>query len=270
MTMTEDVTTNNIIPRLLEQGIYAVTPRQLAAFFTLPIARAYYLIHELEARGWIVGVEKGKYIVAGFEPYRVMTNPFYIASSLVTPSYVSFISALHRYSLTEQVPFTVFIATTARHKPVIFQRYTFQYVRLQPHKFFGYSKEIQADLPVLMAHPEKAIVDSLDQIRYHYGGGVQDIVKALYRGSHDSTIDLGRLVDYALLMKNKSLAARLGYLARLAVIPGLEIERLKEALPAGLVPLDPSRPHSSQWNTEWMINVNIEQEELLDFLEGVR
>lgn len=270
MQKAEDLTTNNIVARLLERGIYAVTPRQLATLFTLPSPRADYLIRKLEERGWIVGVEKGKYLVVGFEPYRVMTNLFFVASSLVTPSYVSFISALHRYGLTEQAPFTVFMATTVRHKPVAFDQYTFQYIKMRPHTFFGYTKEIEGELPILIAQPEKAIVDSLDQLRYRYGGGVEDIAKALYRGSQDSTLDLERLVSYALLMKNKSLSARLGHLARIAGIRSPEIDHLKEALPKSFALLDPARPGATVWNAEWKINVNVGQEELLDFREGVR
>jgi predicted transcriptional regulator of viral defense system len=270
MAITRDVTTNNIVARLLERGIYAVTPRQLAGLFALPAARAYYLIQELEQRGWIVRIEKGKYVVVGFEPQRVLTSPFYVACSLVTPSYISFISALHRFRLTEQVPFTVLVATTVKHKAVTFDHYTFQYVRFKPHKFFGYSREMDGDLPVLIAHPEKAVVDSLDQIRYRYGGGIDDMAKALYRGAQDGTIDLPRLVDYALQMRNKSVCARLGYLARVVAISSPDIERLKEALPRGFVPLDPTRPHTSEWNAEWKININMSRDELLAFREGVR
>lgn len=270
MQNSKNLTTNNIIAYLLEHGIYTLTPRELATLLQVPLPRAYYLVQKLKARSWITEIEKGRYLVVGFEPYRVSTHPFFVAVSLVTPSYVSFITALNHYGLTEQVPFTLFVATTLRHNPILFGQYTFRYVHLKPPKFFGYSKQMDGDLPVLIADPEKALVDSLDQIRYHYGGGVEDITKALSRGSQSTTLDLAKLVDYALQMRNKSLSARLGYLARLVEIQSPEIERLKQFLPKGFILLDPARPLTSQWNAEWKINVNVSREELFDFVEGVR
>jgi predicted transcriptional regulator of viral defense system len=265
-----ELTTNSIVPYLLERGIYTLTPRQLATLVQVPLPRAYYLVQKLKARGWIMEVEKGHYLVVGFEPYRVTTHPFFVAVSLVTPSYVSYITALNHFGLTEQVPFTIFVASTIRHNPIRFGQYTFRYVHLKPSKFFGYSKYMEGDLPALMAEPEKALVDSLDQIRYHYGGGVDDITKALSRGSQGSSLDLVKLVDYALQMRNKSLCARLGYLARLVAIESPEIQRLKQFSPKGFVPLDPARALTSQWNADWKINVNVPPEELFDFIGGVR
>ncbi len=267
---TQIITTNNIIAHLLQRGIYTITPRELATLFQLSLSQAYYFVQKLKARGWISEIVKGRYLVVGFEPYRVITNPFFVAASVVTPSYVSFVTALNRYSLTEQVPFTIFVATTLRHRPIRFGRYTFQYVQLKRHKFFGYFKQMEGDLPVLMAEPEKAIVDSLDQIRYRYGGGVETLTQALFRGSQTAILDPHKLVDYALQMRNKALCARLGYLAGLVEMPAAEIERLKESLPKGFVPLDPARPLTSRWNTQWQINVNVSSEALFDFVEGVR
>lgn len=270
MQNSQNIATDNIISHLLQRGIYAITPRDLVALLQVPLPRAYYFVQKLKARGWITEVVKGRYLVVGFEPYRVTTHPFFVAVSLVTPSYVSFVTALNYYGLTEQVPFTILVATTVKHKPIVFGQYAFRYVHLKPPKFFGYSKQMDGDLPVLMADPEKALVDSLDQIRYHYGGGVEEIVKALFRGSQNAILDPVKLVDYALQMRNKSLCARLGYLTSLVEIPSPESQRLKRSLPKGFVPLDPARPLTAQWNAEWKINVNVSREELFDFVEGVR
>ncbi len=269
MHNAQNITTNDTVQYLLERGIYTITPRELATFLQVPPSRAHYLVQKLKARGWIQAIG-GRYLVTGFEPYRLTTRPFFVAVSLVTPSYISFLTALNRYGLTEQVPFTIFVATTVKHKPIRFGQYEFRYVLLKPSKFFGYSKQMEDDLPILMADPEKAVVDSFDQIRYRYGGGVQDLTKALVRGSQGAFLDPVQLVDYALRMGNKALCARLGYLARLVELSSSEVERLKGCLPKGFVPLDPARPLNSQWNAEWRINVNVTSGEMFDWLEGVR
>jgi predicted transcriptional regulator of viral defense system len=265
-----DVTTNNIVSHLLERGVYTLTPRALASLLQLSLPRAYYLVQKLKERGWIMEVEKGHYLVVGFEPYRVTTHPFFVAASLLIPSYVSFVTALNHYGLTEQVPFTVFIATPIKHNPILFGKYTFRYVRFKPPKFFGYSKHMEGDLPILMAEAEKALVDSLDLIRYRYGGGLQDLAKALLRGTDGGRFDPVKLVDYAIKMRNKSLCARLGYLAGMLAVLHPEIERLKEFLPKGFVPFDPARALTSQWDADWKVNVNVSRDELFDFVGGVR
>jgi predicted transcriptional regulator of viral defense system len=270
MQNEQNITTNNIVSHLLQRGIYTITPRDLAALFQIPLSRAYYLVQKLKARRWITEVKKGHYLVGGFEPHRVVTHPFFVAVSMVVPSYVSFITALNHYGLTEQVPFTVFAVSTLRHKPIRFGQYTFQYVRLKPFKFFGYSKQMDGDLSFLMADPEKALVDSLDQIRHHYGGGIEEIAKALVRGSQSGILDSARLADYALQMRNKSLCGRLGFLAGLVGMQHPELQRLKESLPKGFIPLDPARPFTSQWNMEWKVNVNVSREQVLNHMEGVR
>jgi len=264
------ITTNTIVSFLLERGIYIITPRDLAALLQMPLARAYYFVRKLKARGWIMPVVGGRYLVVGFEPYRVTTHPFFIAVSLVIPSYVSFLTALNYYGLTEQVPFTIFVAATVKHRHVTFGQYTFQYVHLKPLKFFGYSKIMDGDLPILMADPEKALLDSLDQIRYHYGGAIDEVTKALFRGAQSASLDWSKLVDYAIRMKSKATCARLGYLHYQMGLSSPEFQRLKEFLPQGFVPLDPTRPLSTEWNAEWKINVNVSRAELLDFMGGVR
>ena len=75
---------------------------------------AYRLAARLKAEGLGEEVEKGKYLLLGLEPERVLSNPLFIASHLAAPAYVSYWSALHYYGFTEQVPLTAFVATTKK------------------------------------------------------------------------------------------------------------------------------------------------------------
>src|SRR6266849_2788831 len=148
---------------LLAEEQYYFTPALLASLLRLDHKQAYRLAARLNDVGLAAKIEKGKYLLLGLEPERVLSNPLFIANQLVNPSYVSYWSALHLHSLTTQVPQTVFCATTRKKKPIEFHGQTYRYVLIKPHKFFGYRREPVGALPVLIADEAKAIVDSLDQ-----------------------------------------------------------------------------------------------------------
>ncbi len=102
--------------------------RELAGLLKIPIGKAYAVVARIEGRGFMKSVERGKYLLLGFEPERVLSNPFFIASRVVYPSYVSFWSALNFYGFTEQVPITVFLASTKKKEEVEFSSFGFKYV----------------------------------------------------------------------------------------------------------------------------------------------
>nr|HID12794.1 hypothetical protein [Anaerolineae bacterium] len=202
--------------------------------------------------------EAGKYLLLGFQPERVLSNPMFIATRPAHPAYVSFWSALHFHGLTEQVPRTVFVATTQKRRPLDFNGARFVFVRVAPYKFFGYQREMIGDLPVLMAEVEKALVDSLDQLRY--AGGLLEVAKALYQARQ--RLDVERLVEYANRMRNRSLCSRLGYLLDRFGQPvkGLEVSQT-------FVLLDPQGQAEGPYNRRWRVRVNVSNEELLKWRE---
>lgn len=256
----------SIVRQLRQRDLFYFTPRILADFFALDLPRVYRLVARLKKDGLIVEVEKGKYLLLGFEPERVLSNPLFIASHLVMPAYVSYWSALHFYGFTEQVPLTVFIATTKKKRPVSFHGFQFRFVTVQPRKFFGYQREMVGELPVLIADEAKAIVDSLDQPRYV--GGIAEVAKALRAALE--VVDMPTLVEYANRMGDRSLGSRLGYLLESL---GHPVEGQRPELVEGLicsaspVKLDPARPRNGHTNTRWRVVVNVPQAEL--FPQGV-
>ena len=108
------ISTNYIIKSLFEQEYYYFTVRELAGLLKVPVEKAYTIVARLKDRGFIKSVERGKYLLLGFEPEHVLSNPFFIASRIVYPSYVSFWSALNFYGFTEQVPIMLFLASTRK------------------------------------------------------------------------------------------------------------------------------------------------------------
>ncbi len=252
--MAEHLSPITVAQQLHQHDLYYFTPSLLADLLSLSRRPTYRVIARLRAEGLADEVEKGKFLLLGLQPERVLSNPLFIASQLVTPAYVSYWSALHFYGFTEQVPLTTFVATTKKKRPVAFRHFRFRFVSLQPHKFFGYRRQMVGDLPVLMADEAKAIVDSLDLPRY--AGGVAEVAKALQAAQGE--IDVPTLVEYANRMGDRSLASRLGYLLE---ILGHPAEGLIGAPSA--VKLDPARPPSGHTDPRWRVVVNVPQRELL-------
>jgi predicted transcriptional regulator of viral defense system len=244
-----------VLRRLHESNLYALTPRLLADLFDLDRRDVHRLVARLKSEGLIQEVERGKYLLLGLEPARVLSNPLFIASHLATPAYVSYWSALHFYGFTEQVPRTTFVATTKKKRPLAYRGFRFQFVTVKPAKFFGYRREPVGDLPVVIADEAKAIVDSLDLL--HYAGGIGEVAQALQAALPEG-VEVSTLIEYANRMGNKSLGSRLGYLLECLGQPTNGL--LHSDSP---VKLDPSRPRTGSTAPWWQTIVNVPQDQLL-------
>jgi predicted transcriptional regulator of viral defense system len=136
----------------------------------------------------------------------------------------------------------------------------FKFVTLQPQAFFGYRREMLAELPVVVADEPKSILDSLSLPQY--AGGISEVAKALQIAVSQGSLKIPVLLEYAERLQNASLRSRLGYLLELL---GQSIGRLKPA--KGPVKLDPLNPARGSFNNRWKLYVNIEPEDL--FPQGV-
>jgi predicted transcriptional regulator of viral defense system len=253
--MSTNLSPISIVQQLHQRDLFYFTPRLLADLLALDMPHTYYLLARLKESGLIAEVENGKYLVLGFEPERVISNPLFIASHLVAPAYVSYWSALHYYGFTEPAPLTVFAATTKKKRPVDFGGFRFRYVAVQPHKFFGYRREEVGGLPVLIADEAKTIVDSLDQSRY--AGGIAEVAKALQAAL--PAVDVSTLVEYANRMADKSLGSRLGYLLDTLGQSEAAAGLIRSASP---VKLDPTRPGRGRHVPAWQVIVNVPETDL--------
>jgi predicted transcriptional regulator of viral defense system len=230
----------------------------VADLFGLDRRQAYRVIARLIVEGLADEVENGKYLLLGLEPEQVLSNPLYIGSHLVSPSYVSYWSALHFHGFSEHAPHTTFVATTKKKRAITYRDFRFRFVTIKPHKFFGYRRERIGDLPVVVADEAKAIVDSLDLPSY--AGGVSGVAEGLWSALDPvgpPAVDAGTLVEYANRMANKSLGSRLGYLLE-------DFGQATDGLirSASPIKLDPSRPREGHTATRWQVVVNLPDAEM--------
>ena len=131
--------------------------------------------------------------------YTPEASNYEIASSVVEPSYVSLISALRFYNITEQIPNTIYVLSTARHKDVYIDGVRVVFKRVRPSLMYGFSKVDGA----MVADPEKAIVDML------YLGMFEEYAE---EAIESGKVSWKKLLMFAELSGSKSLVKRVGRL----------------------------------------------------------
>jgi predicted transcriptional regulator of viral defense system len=113
---------------------------------------AYKMLQRWEKNGLLKRIAKGKYLLADWN-----LNEFEIANLLVSPSYVSFESALSFHGILSQFPYVITSATTAKSRKLAVGNKDFEFTHVSPTMFWGYQLANSA----LVASPEKAMVDAV-------------------------------------------------------------------------------------------------------------
>lgn len=84
-----------------------------------------------------------------------------IANRLYAPSYISFEYALAHYGIIPESVYAVTSATTRITREFIVNNKSFSYSRIKKQVYRGYRMEKMGGVTVLIAEPEKALVDYL-------------------------------------------------------------------------------------------------------------
>jgi len=233
---------------------------------------ARQVLHRLARRRWLAPITPGKYELIPAERGEHAfpdTNPLFIGSTLVTPYYFSFATAAFFHGLSTQATATVYLATTARkgRRLLTVRGKAYRLVVQPAHKFFGAVEVDAYGSRVMMAEPEKTVVDALD--RPAYAGDVPEIAAMLRRGR--GQLDWNRLADYALRVRSQALVQRLGYLADFLQLPFETLAR--DRLLSGVGKSTPYLGRPGRWGTGgeydalWRIVDNVPRQELLAEIE---
>jgi predicted transcriptional regulator of viral defense system len=230
------------------------------------------VLHRLARRRWLIPITPGKYELIPAERGEHAfpdTNPLFIGSTLVEPYCFSFATAAFFYGLSTQASATVYVATSvrARQRLLTVRGKPYRLVFQPSHKFFGAVEVDAYGSRVMMAEPEKTVVDALDQPVY--AGDIPETAGMLRRGQ--GRLDWNRLTDYALRFRSQALIQRLGYLADFLQLP-LEAP-VRERLLASIGKSTPYLGQPGRWgmggaySATWRIVDNIPRQELLAELE---
>lgn len=220
------------------------------------------ILYRLTIKGRIQRVKKGIYILvparAGYQTSWTEDVLSFI-DEIQNEYYVGYWTAFNYWQMTEQIPLTIFIATTKRNRNFIYNDIVpIHFITLSPYKFFGYIKEHIADKAFYISDKEKTIIDSLDLP--HYCGGISEVSKGLYHN-----INWDKMIEYSINMNNKTIKKRLGYLIEVLNldISNNFIKKLQSEIGSAYSWLDPSAPKNViKHNTKWKLKININIESL--------
>ena len=223
------------------------------------------VLRRLKKKGRVKELEKGKYLLV---PARAGVEgswsevPSLLVPSLIDTYYVGFWSALNYWGLTEQVPRTVFVATTKRKADVTYANTTFQFVTLSKKKFFGWTEAQIAGGSFRLSDREKTMVDCL--AFPDYAGGTSEVVKAIWEGRSD--LDFEKLFAYAKRYDIGALVRRLGYILEVLGLAKNVRKKIASTKFAGYMWLDPQGPKKRLgYSEEYGLILNRNRKELLSW-----
>ncbi|MGI0021408.1 MAG: type IV toxin-antitoxin system AbiEi family antitoxin domain-containing protein, partial [Nitrososphaeraceae archaeon] len=104
----------------------------------------WHVLNGLVHKKRIRRIERGRYLLipakAGVDG-NWSEYPWAILSHLIDIYYVGFWTAMNYWDMTEQIPYTIFVATTKRKRNLTFDNQKFQFITLSEKKFFGFIEE---------------------------------------------------------------------------------------------------------------------------------
>ena len=141
---------------LLRRGISVITPQELGRIFHTAEHRTKYYLQAYTKGGLFLRLKNGLYMLKTDPPPEEE-----IANLLYRPSYISFEYALASYNVLPEMPYSVTSATTKPTRTFAVGERAFSYLTIKRDAFTGYMPAKRGERTVLIAEPEKALVDYL-------------------------------------------------------------------------------------------------------------
>lgn len=156
------------------RAVYSI--QQLANLIGKPKKIAKVYANRLVHRGLAKKLLKGK--------ISFTEDEFIIASQLLEPAYISLFSALLFHQLVKQVPKNIECATSVNSRK--YDSLGIEYHKIPSRLFYGYKRYKKDFSYIMIADPEKAIIDAI-----YLNIISKDLVKELYE-----KLDRKKLSDY--------------------------------------------------------------------------
>lgn len=194
------------------------------------------ILSKLAKKARIERIKKGTYMLVPFSQKAWAEHELSVIPLMAGEYYVSFWSALKYFSMTEQLPRTVFIATRKQKKSRSFQGIEYKFIKLSAKNFGGYEETNIEGRKVRIASREKTVLDCL--AHPEYCGGIGEPTKAIKY--HWKELNWKKVKEYLKEMKNSAVERRLLYILKTLKIT-VALRKLKEKKFKGYRQLDPSR-----------------------------
>lgn len=244
-----------LIKTLLSHGKELFTSSDVNTYFfngTGSPFQVYRVIKRLEDKGFLKRIQRGKFILLNTSDGSQF-NPFVLAMHLINPAAVAYWSAVHYYGLTEQIPRTVFVMSTARKRSIEHLKPDFRFITVNKNKFFGIKKEWIGRLSFNITDLEKTIVDCFDSPQLC--GGLVECSKALV---HALNIDYDKLFNYLYDINNSAAIKRIGFVSEIIGNNYIldTLNKKQNLITNKYSLLDPSLSEQGQYNSKWRLRIN--------------
>ncbi|MBI4043004.1 MAG: hypothetical protein HY391_05975 [Deltaproteobacteria bacterium] len=181
-----------IVQKVLEEkGVRLFSPEEFRRIFSVTLRNAQEFIKDHKA-DLFLKLRNGLYALRHSLPSELE-----IANRLYSPSYISFEYALSLYGLIPETVYTITSATTLSTRSFEVEGRRYEYSKIKRNAYRGYFSDKRDHRIVLIAEPEKALVD------YLYFVDLK--LKALNERLSLRKIKRHQAIRYALLFQRKSL-----------------------------------------------------------------
>lgn len=227
------------------------------------------ILMDLTRKKCIQRIEKGKYLLvparAGYEKYWA-EYPWIIVPHLIDVYYVAFWTAMNFWNMTEQIPLTVFVATTKRKRNLEFGNQRYEFVTLSKKKFFGYVEQKAGDIKFNISSKEKTLIDGL--MHPEYCGGIIEVTKALWNCRNENDVNWDVVLKYASDVGVNVVLRRLGYLLSFLEIKRDIVDKIKKNTFKGYHYLDPGTVKNRYaYSKDFGLIINRTENQLKDWME---
>ncbi|MFH1231652.1 MAG: hypothetical protein V1709_09180 [Planctomycetota bacterium] len=154
------MTFKELYQSLEKNGLYVFSAGDVRSFYRNESgANLKRSILRWKNRGWLYTLKRGLYELTYPKDFTI--PDMYIANKLYSPSYISLETALSYYSIIPEVSMAVTSITTKSTRRFKNKHGLFIYHAIQTKAFTGYYVEKNGSFNILIAEPEKALIDYL-------------------------------------------------------------------------------------------------------------
>jgi len=162
------------------------------------------LVHRLMHAGILCKLKNGLYAQSGAAPEAV-------ATSILRPSYISFLYALSLHGVSSQNPIQIQVASLKWSRPVDFAGFQIVFVKTPALAMSDFNPVVRGTKRYFLASPEKALADCIARPEM---AGLDNIREAWGLLSQRADFDSGKVRTLLAAYQNKRALARFGRLKR--------------------------------------------------------
>jgi len=217
------------------------------------------LAHHVRA-GNVIQIRRGLYasVPVGTDPASFVPDPWLVASRLAKDAAIAYHSSFQFYGRAYTVSSEYVFVSNQTMRPMDFRGCGFRRVspqkalRREGNELFGIEAVDRLGHDIRVASLERSLVDMLD--RPDLGGGWEEIWRSAESVEY---FDIQQVVEYALLLRNATTAAKVGFFLEQhreeLMVEDRQLDRLREAHPRQPHYMD--RVSSGQLLTNWNLIV---------------